>query len=102
MHNKIYISGKITGLPLFEAATKFAQAEHTLRRRGFNPVNPLTLDHSHNPHADYNTYMKTDIKAMLDCDSIYMLPCWQDSKGAKIELQLAIQLNYSIIWGERL
>ncbi len=41
---KIYISGKISGLPLEEARDKFQLAENRLRMGGYEPVNPLKIN----------------------------------------------------------
>ncbi|MBB6131354.1 DUF4406 domain-containing protein [Mucilaginibacter lappiensis] len=101
MKQGVYISGKITGLPMQEVTDKFIKAEQYLYKAGFREIiNPVFLDHSANKTEDHDQYMKTDIKSMMDCNTIYVLPCWKDSKGAKIELQLAIQLNFNIIWGD--
>jgi hypothetical protein len=100
MNQGIYISGKITGLSRLEVVEKFELAEQKLRGFGYSHIiNPVKLDHTKNTNEDYDQYMKTDIKGMMDCNTLYVLPCWKDSKGAKIELQLAIALNYNIIWG---
>lgn len=40
--------------------------------------------------------MKEDIKALCDCDMIYLLPNWQDSKGAKMEYCIALFLNLEV------
>jgi hypothetical protein len=97
---KAYLSGKISGLPMLEVIEKFEIAELQLKAAGFEVINPVKLDHTKNEHRDWSLYMKTDLQAMLDhdCNYIYMLPCWQQSPGAKIELQLAISLGYSVIW----
>jgi len=100
MNQVIYISGKITGLSRLEVVEKFKSAEQKLRSFGYSHIiNPVNLDHTKNINEDYDQYMKTDIKSMMDCNTLYVLPCWKDSTGAKIELQLAIQLNFNIIWG---
>lgn len=41
--------------------------------------------------------MRADLKEMLNCDSIYMLNNWQQSKGAIVEYTLAKGLNFKII-----
>lgn len=41
--------------------------------------------------------MKADIKLLMDCDAIYLLKGWEDSKGARIEKELAESLGYRII-----
>lgn len=38
---KIYISGKITGLPVQEAIAKFRSAAEKIRRFGFEPGQPV-------------------------------------------------------------
>ena len=38
---KIYISGKISGLPISEVVTKFREAERKIRKFGQTPINPL-------------------------------------------------------------
>ena len=41
--------------------------------------------------------MKVDLKALIDCDYIYMLNNWNNSRGAKIELRLAMDLKIETI-----
>jgi hypothetical protein len=95
MSKKIYISGKISGIEL-EAEKLFEKAENELKHKGFEPVNPMKLNHQHN--KSWNSYMKEDIKALCDCDSIYMMSNWTDSKGAIIEHNLSIQLGIDVIY----
>lgn len=93
---KIYISGKITGLEENEAYELFAKAEKELQSKGFEVVNPMTIEHNHD--KSWLNYMKTDIKALMECDAIYMIHNWETSKGAKIERQLAIDLGMKVIY----
>jgi len=92
---KIYISGKITGLPIQEAQNNFEAAEKRLKSEGHEPINPMKLPHEHG--KTWSEYMKEDIKALLECDAIYMLLGWQESKGACIEFNLAHDLRLKII-----
>lgn len=86
--SKIYISGKITGLDLADVKVKFQTASDELRRKGWQPVNPLDIEPPvSNPK--WNDYMKADIIEMLKCEAVYALRDWQDSKGATIEVELA-------------
>jgi hypothetical protein len=41
--------------------------------------------------------MKEDIKFLLDCDFIFMLDNWQESRGAIIELNLAMNLKIKVL-----
>lgn len=91
---KIYISGQITGLENF--AQIFKQAETDLLLEGHEIINPVELNHDHD--KSWESYMKEDIKAMCDCDAIYLLKNWIYSRGAKIEKQIAEYLGMQIIY----
>jgi nucleoside 2-deoxyribosyltransferase len=91
MKNKIYIAGKITGREI-EAKIEFKKAENHLKDKGWEVVNPMELPHNHD--KKWISYMRECIKELLDCDSIYFLPNWEDSRGAKIEHNIASDLNY--------
>lgn len=92
---KIYISGKISGIEK-EAPALFESAELTIKQFGHEPVNPMKLNHNHD--RSWHSYMKEDLKAMMDCDAVYFLSNWQDSKGAIIEHGLAAQLGLKLIY----
>lgn len=87
---RIYIAGYI-GSDLL-APQKFANAAAQIVVDGHIPVNPMALPH-HSHNGSWTEYMITDLHAMLDCDEVYALPCWKKSKGATIEVQLALRLN---------
>ncbi len=40
--------------------------------------------------------MKEDVKALCECDVIYMLSNWTDSKGAIIEHTIAMYLGLKV------
>lgn len=89
---KIYISGKITGLEYDSAFAMFEAAEVVLKCLGHEPVNPMkkVLEQEGKSWAEY---MKEDIPILLECDAIYLLSNWEDSKGAKLEYLIAEQLG---------
>jgi hypothetical protein len=89
--NRIYISGKITGLPKEEVFEKFDTAEKKLAAQGFEVVNPIKNGLLF--EADWNEHMKKDIQQLLTCDFLYLLPDWKNSKGAKLEKKIAESLN---------
>lgn len=97
---KMYISGKITGLPISEAKAKFREAEIMLRKIGVNPVNPFTVcEEIESPGTTWAEYMVKDIEALLDCEAIFMLKNWGESKGARVEYAIAQSLGLKI-WHE--
>lgn len=95
MTKKIYISGQITGLDYKVAKELFSKAEYELKSMGFIPVNPMTIKHDHD--ETWLSYMKQDIKALMDCDGIYLLSNWMFSKGATIERDLAYKLGLLVL-----
>lgn len=94
---KIYISGKITGLPFPEVEEKFYDAKDLLESLDFEVINPLEngLTQSHS----WNEHMVRDIEMLLDCDAIFMLDNWQTSKGADIEYHIACKTGKDV-WFE--
>ena len=98
---KCYIAGKISTLPEAEYTANFEQGEREVHALGMVPVSPLKLDHSVHD-AEWVSYMKTDLRAMLECDCVYALRDWGFSKGAKIEIHLAISLGIEIVYQQKL
>ena len=41
--------------------------------------------------------MRADIKALCDCDEIALLPGWENSTGAHVELNLAHRLGMRVV-----
>lgn len=93
MKKKIYISGQITGIES-SAGAIFESAESFLRAKGYEPVNPMKLDHE--LAESWEDYMRNGIKALMDCDAIYMLSNHTKSEGAKIEMYIALSLKMAI------
>lgn len=93
---KIYISGKITGLVYEEAFELFESAEEKLSNQGFSVVNPMKLEHNHD--LSWESYMKEDLKAMLDCTHVYALKNHENSVGAMLEVELAEKLGIKVIY----
>lgn len=82
---KVYLSGPISEVSDYR--NNFNNASIRLKKVGYTVVNPCNLLHLHN--QSYESYMREDLKALLDCDSIYMLDGWENSKGAQFELKTA-------------
>lgn len=91
----VYISGKMTGVKDLNRF-KFEQAEVLLRCNGYEVVNPHKIL-PYFPDLTWKDYMKADIKALMDCDMVAVLDDWMWSKGACVEIGLALDLDYPII-----
>lgn len=89
----IYISGPMTGHPDLNFPL-FADVALALRLAGFDVVNPAELKHQ--PDDDWVACMRRDIAALVECDSIVMLPGWQNSRGARLELKVARELGMRV------
>lgn len=89
--NKIYISGKITGLSPDTCERLFSEAENRLKGFGFEPVNPLKNGLPDN--SSWEQHMGRDIELLLGCNAIYLLDNWTTSRGARIELAVAMQFD---------
>jgi len=83
---RVYIAGRVTGLPVDQVTRKFQAAEAMCRASNFNPVNPL---HHVNIKAGKAEAMKILLPILCECDAILLLNDWEFSEGAQIEAQLA-------------
>jgi hypothetical protein len=92
----IYIAGKVTGEERQSCIAKFNHAENYLKSKGYLIVNPMKIVKE---DSDWNTAMDICLSALKECDSIFLIPDWAKSKGARKEVKLAISLNLEIVNG---
>lgn len=91
---RIYIAGPMTGLPDFNYPA-FNTAAERLRALGFDVENPAE---NPEPHCgSWLGYMRMAIRQLAQCDGVALLPGWQESRGARIEHQLATQLGLTVV-----
>ena len=90
---KIYLAGPMTGLPGLNFAA-FHTSAAWLRGMGHTVINPAELNTD--PEAEWHACMRVDIAALVTCDTIYLLPGWEDSRGAKLEHHIAERLGMAI------
>ena len=97
---RVYISGRISGLDYNYVLLKFAACEEALKSVGYEPANPLKngLPSS----ASWKEHMRADIALLKTCDYIYLQRDFIMSRGAMIELFLAIRWGKSIIMSDQL
>jgi nucleoside 2-deoxyribosyltransferase len=90
---RVYLSGPMTGLPELNFPA-FNAAAARLRAEGAQVVNPAEI----NPDGglSWEQCMRADIKALCDCDAIVLLPGWEGSKGAHLELHVAHRLGLEV------
>lgn len=95
----VYLSGPMSGLPELNYPT-FHAAAHALRRIGYTVVNPAEFETDTTGLDEaqaWRAYMQVDIKALVECDGIVMLPAWPESRGATLERSIAQGLGMRVM-----
>lgn len=97
-HTKCYISGKISGLEKEEYEENFDDAKWLLSflYKDDIIVNPTEIKPLFGIKS-YWFYMAADIYQELKCTHVAFQKNWIDSRGARIEMIVAILFNKKII-----
>ena len=95
--NRVFISGPMSGykqynFPAFNAAAK------RLTDEGMIAVNPADIGVVEG--AKWEDYVRATIRLMMTCERVYVLPNWQESRGACLEIDIATQLGMPITFEE--
>lgn len=68
----------------------FERAANHLRAMGYEPVIPGNL---HPTNTPYGAALRNALRAMLDCDQYTLLDGWANSRGARLENEIAIAIG---------
>ena len=94
----IYVSGPMSGVPEFNFPL-FQHVAGTLRARGHVVVSPHEKGgEGETGDAAWDRYLRADIAAMMTCKQIVLLPGWPKSRGAKMELSIALGLGFEVFY----
>lgn len=88
-----YLSGPMTGLADLNKAA-FFEAEERLTTLGYRVANPARMQGPED--ASWEWWMRCALTQLLTCQAIVMLPGWENSRGAKLELFIAEQLGIAV------
>jgi hypothetical protein len=92
---RLYLAGPMTGLPDFNYPA-FNAAAAQLRAAGYTVVNPA--ENGLPATAPWADHMRADIIAMLhQCNAVALLPGYETSKGAQLELHIAKSLRWPVM-----
>jgi hypothetical protein len=91
---RVYISGPMSGLPDFNYPAFNAEAAR-IRALGYTVENPT--ENPPVPGHVWELYMRAALRQMLTCDTVAFLPDWRQSRGANVEIELAIHLGMAVI-----
>ena len=86
----LYISGPMAGYPNLNRAA-FREAESRLKRAGFPTLNPL--DNGLGAGLSWDAYLRADLKMVCDAGAVALLPGWEASRGARLEVATAHALG---------
>ncbi len=99
---KVYLAGKMRGVPLFNFPA-FTAAAEKLRGWGYEVWSPHERDikeDGFDPVKDkprlIKEYMEHDLAAICRCDAVVLLPGWETSWGASLEVHVARQIGLTI------
>lgn len=93
MTTRLYIAGPMTGLPAFNYPA-FNAAELRLSARGYSVLNPARWGLIEG--ATWVDYMRLGIRDVTHADGIAVLPGWEGSRGAFLEVTVARGLELPI------
>lgn len=90
---KLYVSGPMTGIEEFNFPM-FNAAAATLREAGYEVENPA--DKGIIEGWEWEDYLRYDIKVLMDCDGVAQLHGWGNSRGARLEADVARSLSMPV------
>lgn len=94
---KVYVAGKISGLPLDVARANFDKYEDILKAQGYEVVNPMKITKFEAGKA-WIDYMLECIAELRTCEAIFLQSNWMNSVGARAEHELALGMNLKIYY----
>jgi len=88
---RLYLAGPMSGITQFNFPL-FNHVAGRLRARGYEVFNPAeNPDRGTRQPRSY--YMRLDIPALLASEAVVLLPGWRESRGASLEVWIAIDVG---------
>ena len=91
---RLYLAGPMTGRPEYNYPL-FRQTAQEWRKCGWDVLDP-SEKFGGRTDLPYEVYIKASIIDVLACDAIAVLPDWEDSKGAALEVHIGRALRYPV------
>jgi hypothetical protein len=98
MKRRVYISGPITGMPN-DNREAFKEAARVLEDLGYDPVNPFDVGVNVTPGqpTTWADCLRADLRALLDCQGVALLPGHDKSQGSNLEAYVARSLGMEVM-----
>lgn len=93
-NKRVYVAGPMTGIEDFNYPA-FNDIADRLRAQGYQVENPA--DHGIVPGAEWADYMAYDLTRLGLCGVIALLPGWDLSQGARLEVMIAEHLGMRVV-----
>lgn len=90
----VYLSGPMTGYPENNFPA-FHETAAKLRAKGLKVMSPAEVNTN---GGDWNACLRADIKVLMDCAAVALMPGWENSKGAHLELHIAHALGMRVLF----
>lgn len=89
---RVYLSGPMTGIPdsNFPAFHRWAAK---LRADGFEVVSPAEIQEA----GTWELCLRADLRELCTCEAIALMPGWEGSRGAHLELHVAHRLGMKVM-----
>lgn len=86
----IYLAGRMRGLPE-HGYPAFIEAEEQLRKRGYTQIiNPIHHADGVGTELPYEYYITQSIRDMIKAHAVCVLPLWEQSQGAGLEVHIGV------------
>ena len=90
----LFVSGPMTGIADHNYPA-FHTASTQLRKAGFEVVNPAAAGTV--PGWDWSDYMIRGLTDLIRCDGVALLDGWTASRGAQMEMRVALAMNLPVL-----
>lgn len=91
----VYIAGPMKGYPEHNYPA-FIEAEKQLTSFGIKVLNPVNHSAGVGTDLPYSYYIRRSVEDVLHASAVCVLPGWEKSTGAKLEVHLAQALGLPI------
>lgn len=93
--NKLYLSGPMTGIENYNHEL-FDRVAAEFRQVGFEVCSPAEFFDG-DVTRERHEYMREAFKYLLEADTVVILPGWDSSKGARLEIMMAQELGLNLV-----